>query len=107
MTAAVVVTKRAPDTERTHAKNLARDVSEKGLDAALKGYARTKAGPASSYYFDLEELTEAGDQLSKAGKKKEAVEVFKIGVAESPWSYSVHESLGDAYTRIGESYFPT
>lgn len=91
------------DIRESLARNLARDINEKGLDAALKAYRKAKARPPSSYYFDLEELMDAGDRLLKAGKKPEAVEVFKIGVAESPWSFAIHEQLGDAYFRLGDS----
>jgi tetratricopeptide (TPR) repeat protein len=91
------------DIRESLAKNLARDINEKGLDAALKAYRKAKAGPPASYYFDLEELTEAGDRLWKAGKKTEAIEAFKIGVAESPWSSAVHETLADAYFNLGDA----
>lgn len=91
------------DIRESLAKNLARDIDEKGVDAALKAFRKTKAGPTSSYYFDLEELMEAGDRLWKSGKKREAAEVFKIGVAESPGSYAIHELLADAYFNLGDS----
>ncbi len=91
------------DIRESLARNLARDINEKGLDSALKAFRKTKAGPASSYYFDLEELMEAGDRLWKSGKKREAVEALKIGVAECPWSYAAHEALGDAYLNLGDA----
>ncbi|HZM91094.1 MAG TPA: S41 family peptidase [Blastocatellia bacterium] len=91
------------DIRQSLAKNLARDINEKGLDAALKAFRKAKAGPPSSYYFDLEELMAAADRLWKSGKKSEAVEAFKIGVAEAPWSHEVHELLGDAYFSLGET----
>jgi C-terminal processing protease CtpA/Prc len=91
------------DIRESLARNLARDIKEKGLETALKAYRRAKAGAQSSYYFDLEELMDAGDRLWKSGKKPEAVEVFKIGVAESPWSFAIHEQLGDAYSKLGDS----
>ena len=90
------------DIRESLARNLARDINEKGLDAALKAFRKTKAGPASAYYFDLEELMDGGDRLLKAGKRREALETFKIGIAESPWSYAVHEALGDAYFNLGD-----
>jgi len=91
------------DIRESLAKNLARDISEKGLEAALKAYRKAKAGPPASYYFDLEELMEAGDRLWKVGKKTEAIEAFKIGVAESPWSSAAHETLADAYFNLGDA----
>jgi tetratricopeptide (TPR) repeat protein len=90
------------DIRESLAKNLARDINEKGLDSALKSYRKAKAGPASSYYFDLEELMEAASRLWKSGKKREAVEAMKIGVAECPWSYAAQEALGDAYFSLGD-----
>jgi carboxyl-terminal processing protease len=91
------------DIRESLAKNLARDINEKGLEAALKAYRKAKSGPPASYYFDLEELMEAGDRLWKAGKKTEAIEAFKIGVAESPWSSAAHETLADAYFNLGDA----
>ena len=91
------------DIRESLAKNLAHDINEKGLDAALKAFRKTKSGPADSYYFDVEELLQAADRLWKSGKKREAVELFKIGVAEAPWSYAVHELLGDAYFNLGDA----
>jgi tetratricopeptide (TPR) repeat protein len=91
------------DIRESLAGNLARDINNQGVDAALAAFRKAKAGPASSYYFDLEELMAAADSLWKSGKKREAVAVFKIGVAESPWSYTVHELLGDAYYNLGDT----
>jgi tetratricopeptide (TPR) repeat protein len=68
----------------------------------LKAYRKAKAGPSSSYYFDPEELMEATGRLWKSGKKPEAVEALKIGVAECPWSYAAHEALADAYFNLGD-----
>lgn len=90
------------DIRESLANNLARDINDKGLDLALKSFHKAKAGPASSYYFDLEELMEATGRLSKSGKKREAIEALKIGVAECPWSYAAHEALGDASFNLGD-----
>ena len=91
------------DIRESLSKNLARDINEKGLETASKAYRQARAGLPASYYFDLEELMEAGDRLWKAGKKREAIEAYKIGVAEAPWSYAVHEQLGDVYFNLGEA----
>ena len=91
------------DIRESLAKNLARDINSRGLEPALSAFRKTKAGPASSYYFDLEELLDAGDRLWRAGKKREAIEVFKIGVAESPRSYAAHEALAEAYLSQGDN----
>jgi len=91
------------DIRESLAKNLVRDINDNGLDSALKNYHTTKSGPASRYYFDLEELMDGADRLSKTGKKREAIEVYKIGVAEAPWSYQVHELLADAYSNLGDT----
>lgn len=91
------------DLRESLARNLFRDINAKGLDAALKAFRKAKSGPASSYYVDLEELTDAGERLWSSGKKREAVEVFKIGVTERPSSYEAHERLADAYFDLGEA----
>ncbi|MFY9557799.1 MAG: S41 family peptidase [Blastocatellia bacterium] len=90
------------DIRESLAKNLARDINDKGLDYALKAYQQSKAGPPASYYFDLEELLEAADRMSKSGKRREAVEILKIGVKEFPRSFEAHETLGDAYYYLGD-----
>jgi C-terminal processing protease CtpA/Prc/Flp pilus assembly protein TadD len=95
------------DIRESLAKNLARDINEKGLEPALKAYRKAKNGPPSSYYFDLEELMDVGDRLWKSGKRNEAVEALKIGVAECPWSYAAHEALGDDYFNLGEAALAT
>ena len=91
------------DIRDSLAKNLVADINNKGAEAALSAYQKTKSGPAANYYFDLEELTDGADRLWKAGKKREAIEAYKIGVAECPWSYEIHELLGDAYSVVGDS----
>lgn len=91
------------DIRESLANNLARDLNEKGLDSALKNYRKARSGLASSYYFDLEELMEGGDRLWKSGKKNEAVEALKLGIAESPWSYAANERLGDYYFNLGDA----
>jgi carboxyl-terminal processing protease len=90
------------DIRESLAKNLYRDIEQKGIEAGLKAFRQAKSGPSKSYYFDLEELMDTADRLAKAGKKREAIEVYKIGVAECPWSYRVHQTLGDAYSEAGD-----
>ena len=90
------------DVRESLAKNLARDIDNKGLDAAVRTFRDTKSRPASSYYFDIEELIATANSLWGSGKKREAVELFKIGVGEAPWSNMAHELLGDAYYNLGD-----
>lgn len=85
------------DIRESLAKNLARDINQNGIGAALEAFHKAKAGPPSSYYLDLEELLDAGNRLWDSGKESEAVEVFKTIVTECPWSYAAHERLADAY----------
>ena len=91
------------DIRESLARNLTRDINSKGLDAALQAFRKAKAGPPTSYYVDFEELMAAGNGLWQSGKKREAIEAFKIAVAECPWSYAAHERLGDAYYEMGDN----
>jgi tetratricopeptide (TPR) repeat protein len=43
------------------------------------------------------EMNQVGYQLLQNGKIKEAIEVFKINVAEFPDSFNTYDSLGEAY----------
>jgi tetratricopeptide (TPR) repeat protein len=91
------------DIRESLAQNLARDASERGATAAVAAYNRARAGKADSYYIDEEEMLEAGNRLWRAGKKQEAVEVFKINAREFPASYQAHERLAEALAAVGNA----
>src|SRR5215831_2858500 len=90
------------DIRESLAKNLYRSIEQKGIAPALAEFARTKSGNPNSYYLDQEELLDAGNRLWDAGKRKEAVEVFKLNAGQFPTSSEAYERLGDAYAATGQ-----
>jgi tetratricopeptide (TPR) repeat protein len=91
------------DIRESLAKNLVRDLDQNGIDQALKNFKKARSGSASSYYVDLEELLDGGQRLWDAGKKTQALEVFKVAASECPWSFQAFDRLGDAYYDLGDS----
>jgi tetratricopeptide (TPR) repeat protein len=91
------------DIRESLAKNLERAIASKEIEDALAAFNKAKAGNPNSYYLDEEEMQHAGERLWGAGKKREALEVFKITAREFPKSYQAHERLAEAYTSQGNS----
>ncbi|SEP17778.1 CubicO group peptidase, beta-lactamase class C family [Flavobacterium sp. CF108] len=73
---------------------------EKGTTAGLDTYKKLKIDP--TYGIKEGDMNNAGYQLLQAGKKKEAIEVFKINVEAFPKSGNVYDSLGEAYLADGD-----
>jgi tetratricopeptide (TPR) repeat protein len=85
------------------AKNLERDIDEKGIDAALKAFDQAKSGDPTSYHIDEQKINQIGYQLLNRGKTADAIEVFKLNVREFPKSSNVYDSLGEAYLKAGNN----
>ncbi len=66
-----------------------------GVAAGLAKYKELKAD--DTYGLKESEMNQIGYQLLQNGKTKEAIEVFKINVAEFPDSWNTYDSLGEAY----------
>jgi CubicO group peptidase (beta-lactamase class C family) len=80
---------------------LHRTITEKGLDAGLAQYRDLKAKQSESYDFGEPELNRLGYRLLQAGKQNEAIEIFKLNVAEYPKAFNTYDSLGEAYMVSG------
>jgi CubicO group peptidase (beta-lactamase class C family) len=78
-------------------------ISEKGLDAGLRQYRDLKAQQSAVYDFAEPELNRLGYQLLQRGKLNEAVEIFKLNVAEYPKAFNTYDSLGEAYMVMGNT----
>ena len=76
--------------------------NEKGVEAAIKQYRDLKASGTKDYDFAEAELNNAGYQLVRAGKTKEAIEIFKLNVEMFPQAFNTYDSLGEAYAEAGE-----
>lgn len=90
-------------------KSLALDLldsfSEKGVNAGTELYKKLKNDP--TYGIKENEMNSAGYQLLGNGKKKEAIEIFKINVAAFPKSGNAYDSLGEAYLADGDKKLAT
>ena len=85
-------------------KSLALDLldvyNEKGAVAGTETYKKLKNDP--TYAIKEGDMNRVGYQLLQTGKKKEAIEVFKINVDTFPKSGNVYDSLGEAYLADGD-----
>jgi tetratricopeptide (TPR) repeat protein len=83
-------------------KRLARDIEEKGIEAALAAFERGKAGGPGTYNVNESEINSLGYQLLAGRKVLEAIEIFKLNTKEFPNSWNAYDSLGEAYSVAGE-----
>ncbi|KRB53838.1 serine hydrolase domain-containing protein [Flavobacterium sp. Root186] len=73
---------------------------EKGTSAGIDTYKKLKSDP--TYGIKEGDMNNVGYQLLQTGKKKEAIEIFKINVEAFPKSGNVYDSLGEAYLADGD-----
>jgi tetratricopeptide (TPR) repeat protein len=76
---------------------LLKTIEEKGIEAALAQYRDLKVKDAKAYDFGEPELNRVGYVLLQQRKLKEAIEIFKLNVAEYPKGFNTYDSLGEAY----------
>lgn len=85
-------------------KSLALDLldiyNEKGVAAGTESYKKFKNDP--TYAIKEGDMNRVGYQLLQTGKKKEAIEVFKINTEAFPKSGNAYDSLGEAYLADGD-----
>jgi CubicO group peptidase (beta-lactamase class C family) len=85
-------------------KSLALDLldiyNDKGTAAGNEAYKKLKKDP--TYAIKEGEINRVGYQLLQDGKKKEAIEVFKINVETFPKSGNSYDSLAEAYLADGD-----
>lgn len=74
--------------------------SEQGVKAGTELYEKLKKDP--TYGIKEGHINNIGYQLLGSGKKKEAIEVFKINVETFPKSGNAYDSLGEAYLADGD-----
>lgn len=78
-------------------------INDKGLDAGLAQYRDLKTRQSDLYDFAEPELNRLGYQLLQSGKQREAIEIFKLNVAEYPKAFNTYDSLGEAYMMSGNT----
>ena len=74
--------------------------SQKGPTAGTTTYKKLKNDP--TYGIKEEDINRVGYELLQNGKKKEAIEVFKINTETFPKSGNAYDSLGEAYLADGD-----
>ncbi|HKE57936.1 MAG TPA: serine hydrolase [Pyrinomonadaceae bacterium] len=77
-------------------------IREKGFDAGIAQYRELKTKQSPTYNFAENELNTLGYQLMRAGKTKEAVEIFKLNVEAYPKASNTYDSLAEGYLNLGE-----
>ncbi|TPG38887.1 serine hydrolase [Flavobacterium pectinovorum] len=74
--------------------------TNQGLATGTSTYKKLKTDP--TYGIKEEDMNQVGYQLLQSGKKKEAIEIFKINVDTFPKSGNTYDSLGEAYLADGD-----
>ncbi len=86
--------------KRSLAFELLETFTSKGTKAGVESYNKLKNDP--TYNIKENDMNRVGYQLLQDGKKKEAIEVFKINVTTFPKSGNAYDSLGEAYLADGD-----
>lgn len=72
-----------------------------GVKNAKKLYYDLKFDHEDEYNFKESQLNILGYRLLQVNMVDDAIEIFKINVAEFPYAYNVYDSLGEAYMISG------
>lgn len=89
-------------SRKSIAEALLKTIQEQGVEAAFKQYRELKATEPTAYDFGEDELNGLGYQLLEMKKFKDAIRVFELNVEAYPSSYSVYDSLAEAYMDNGD-----
>src|SRR5215510_12944818 len=81
---------------------LLKNILAKGADAALVEYRQWRQGRAPGEVVDENQMNRIGYDLLSAKRVKDAIEVFKLNVAEYAQSSNAYDSLGEAYIVNGD-----
>jgi CubicO group peptidase (beta-lactamase class C family) len=81
---------------------LEKTIREKGIAAGIAQYRDLKAKQSATYDFAEPELNQLGYALMRAGKGKEAVEIFKLNVEAYPQGFNTYDSLAEGYLNLNE-----
>jgi len=80
---------------------LGRSIVERGVEWAVREFRDLKQNHSAEYSADEAELNSLGYYFLAKKKTSEAVAVFKLNVELFPNSWSVYDSLGEAYAVAG------
>lgn len=74
----------------------------KGTQVAIDEYHYLKQAGLADYKVDEFSLNQLGYHLLQAKKTDDAIQVFKLNVAEYPQNWNPYDSLGEAYMAAGQ-----
>lgn len=74
-----------------------------GVAAAVALYRRLRRDEPAGYDLSLRQLNGMGYQLLRTGDLAGAIEIFKLNVEAWPGEWNVHDSLGEAYAKAGDT----
>ncbi|WP_289663377.1 serine hydrolase [Flavobacterium panacagri] len=97
---AILYNQKFEQPKRSLAFELLETFANKGTKAGIDSYNKLKNDP--TYNIKENDMNRVGYQLLQDGKKKEAIEIFKINVETFPKSGNVYDSLGEAYLADGD-----
>ena len=84
------------------AEALNKTIRDNGVEAGVAQYRELKTKQSATYDFAENELNTLGYQLMRAGKPKDALEIFKLNVEAYPKASNPYDSLGEAYMNLNE-----
>ena len=73
------------------------------FEKALAGYRKLKETNPNADAISEDELNAYGYQLTRKGKLKEALKIFRINTNLYPQAFDTYDSLGEAYLLMGET----
>jgi CubicO group peptidase (beta-lactamase class C family) len=83
-------------------KDLRRTLSQRGYEHGM-AIVSEKKKKDPQYQLTEHDLNTLGYVLLNKGKKKEAVEIFKLNIQLFPYSWNVYDSQAEAYESMGDS----
>jgi CubicO group peptidase (beta-lactamase class C family) len=89
------------ESYRSPARTLYKNILAKGAEAALSEYRQWRKDHAAEA-IDENQMNRLGYDLLGAQRVKDAIEVFKLNVADHPQSANTYDSLGEAYAVAGD-----
>lgn len=84
---------------------LYKTIEKSGVESGIKEFHRMKKDFRKFYSYDFSEreINRLGYILLREDKIEDAIEVFKLNVAEHPQAWNVYDSLGEAYIKQGNT----
>lgn len=83
------------------AKKVKSKLQSQGVDAAYQEFKQLSTSSNSGVYFGEWEVNEVGYLFLNHNKLQEAISVFDFNVQRHPQSANAHDSLAEAYLKLG------